>query len=84
MPLPRKVPKIPRFSQLVGDAEATPKTLPSPFPHENQRTINEERKFNPSVAAYTLSFVGVLVGGLYIGAQSKIGSERRQVYHYVA
>ena len=70
MPHPRRplTAKIPRFSSIVkSEAPA----LESPHAHENSSSRAAEQKFNPRVAAYTLGFVGVLIGGLYIGATSK-------------
>lgn len=75
MPHPRRLPspKIPRFSSIVRSDEAP--ALQSPHAHENA-PLNalpapNQQPFNPKVAAYTLAFVSVLIGGLYIGAQSK-------------
>ena len=75
MPHPRRLPtpKIPRFSSIVKSDEAP--ALQSPHAHENS-PLNSlpapaQQSFNPRVAAYTFAFVSVLIGGLYIGAQSK-------------
>src|SRR5271170_5146448 len=74
MPHPRtKInSKIPRFSSIVkSDAPA----IESPHAHENSPVKSlsapENQPFNPRVAAYTLAFVAVLVGGLFLGATSK-------------
>lgn len=82
MPHPKRIikPKIPRFSQLVGsDAPA----LQSPIVSENRGperlTAPEKEPFNARVAAYTFAFVGVMLGGLFVGVKSKEIMERRQV-----
>src|SRR5438046_6125815 len=75
MPHPRRLPtpKIPRFSSIVKPDEAP--ALQSPHAHENAPLNGlpapTQQPFNPKVAAYTFGFVSVLIGGLYIGAQSK-------------
>ena len=67
-------PKIPRFSNIVKSDEAP--ALQSPYAIENS-AVNvlaapaPRQRFNPRVAAYTFAFVGVLLGGLHIGAKSK-------------
>ena len=73
MPHPSRIrtPKnsIPRFSNIVkSDAPA----IQSPHAHENALNSGSvKREFNPRVAAYTLAFVGILLGGLYIGFMSR-------------
>jgi hypothetical protein len=86
MPHPRRLvnPKIPRFSNIVkSDA---PAALQSPHAHENLPVNGlpapAKQPFNPRVAAYTLAFVSVLVGGLYIGAKWKEITEFREVFIY--
>ena len=75
MPHPRRLPtpKIPRFSTIVKSDEAP--ALQSPHAHENAPLNGlpapAQQPFNPRVAAYTFAVLGVLIGGLYIGAQSK-------------
>ena len=75
MPHPRRLPTptIPRFSSIVRSDEAP--ALQSPHAHENAPLNGlpapNQQPFNPKVAAFTLTFVSVLIGGLYIGAQSK-------------
>jgi len=82
MPHPKRIvkPKIPRFSQLVGSD--TP-ALQSPIVSENRRpdrlAAPEKEPFNARVAAYTFAFVGVMLGGLFVGVKSKEITERRQV-----
>jgi hypothetical protein len=76
MPVPRKIviPKVPKFSELVGSN--APAALTSPLKHENasiteQWQSPEQQKFNPRVAVYTAAFVGVLIGGLFVGFKSR-------------
>jgi hypothetical protein len=73
-------PKIPRFSNLVrSDAPA----IQSPLAHENAPANGlpapSQQPFNPRVAAYTLAFVTVLVGGIFIGAKSRDVMNNREV-----
>jgi hypothetical protein len=89
MPHPRrgKAPKIPRFSQIVKADDAP--ALPSPLVHENAVPENalpappDQQKFNSRVAAYTAAFVGVLVGGLFVGVKSKDFVAAREVYNWM-
>jgi len=75
MPHPRRLaaPKIPRFSSIVRSDEVP--ALQSPHAHENAHLNGlpapNQQPFNPKAAAFTFAFVSVLIGGLYIGAQSK-------------
>ena len=75
MPHPKRFvnPKIPRFSDIV---KSDVPTLQSPHAHENDPlnsspSLTKSQPFNPRVAAYTFAFVGVIVGGVVLGAKSK-------------
>ena len=82
MPHPRRIvtPKVPRFSELVG---STAPALQSPLKHEKTSLEptqqDDKQSFNPRVAAYTLLFVSVLIGGLYAGFQYRVITDRRKV-----
>lgn len=75
--------RVPRFSELVG-SDSPQAALPSPYATERTAHIFPpppavKRKFNPRVAAYSLAFVTVIVGGIYLGAVSRNVMERWQV-----
>lgn len=83
MPHPSRIkaPKasIPRFSNIVNsDAPA----IQSPYAHENApKSASVKREFNHRVAAYTLAFVGILLGGLYVGFMSREVMDNNAVSH---
>lgn len=75
--------RIPRFSELVSSNTPTD-SLPSPYASERTSHIfppppDTKRKFSPRVAAYSVAFVTVIIGGIYIGAASKDMMERWKV-----
>jgi hypothetical protein len=82
MPHPRRgsAPVVPRFSRIVGDAPA----IQSPHARENGNALPAPggRQFNPRVAAYTMAFMGVLVGGIVVGAKYREFMEHREVRIY--
>jgi hypothetical protein len=78
MPHPRRLPtpKIPRFSSIVKDVPV----ITSPHPHENVSLGAPPRQFNPRVAAYMMAFIGVLIGGVVVGAKYKDFTDTQEVF----
>ena len=77
--------RIPRFSELVNSNAPSDPSLPSPYATERTSHIfrpppdTSKRKFSPRVAAYSVAFVTVIIGGIYIGAASKDMMDRWKV-----
>jgi len=79
MPHPKKAlikPKTTPFSKLIKSVDAP--ALTSPIESENEGGRAKKQPFSPGVAMYTVAFVSVLVGGLYVGAKSKDFMDTRQ------
>jgi hypothetical protein len=89
MPHPRRITapvKIPRFSQLVPSEVPA---LQSPLANENHGDDNklldapaEKHSFNPWAAKTTAALLAVLLGGLFIGVQSKEFMQSHEVVHH--
>jgi len=77
--------RVPRFSELVGNSSTNSSpSLPSPLASENvprggPPPPQVKKPFNPRVAAYSLAFITVIVGGIYLGATSKDVMDRWEV-----
>ena len=79
MPHPKKAllkPKTTPFSKLIKSVDAP--ALTSPIESENEGERKKKQRFSPGVAMYTLAFVSVLVGGLYIGVKSNDFMDMRE------
>jgi len=87
MPHPKALssPRIPKYSQIIRPDDVP--LIESPLPSQRAAHLVPleplhppvKQPFNPRAAAYAVAAVGLIIAGIFIGAQSKEYFQAREV-----